>query len=90
MWHSDGSEDHEINIKGLDDQVAEDEDGVCIAEDSFADDDCEEDPFIDDIQFRQLVFTLKLIIVKYFLHACFLIQKVYITVIIKLKQIEYL
>ena len=49
MWHSDGSEDHEINIKGLDDQVAEDEDGVCIAEDSFADDDCEEDPFIDDI-----------------------------------------
>ena len=37
----DGSEDHQINIKGLDDYVVEDE--VC------TDEDCEEDPFIDDI-----------------------------------------
>ena len=43
----DGFEDHEINIKGLDDYVVEDEDEVCTDEDPFADDDCEEDPFID-------------------------------------------
>ena len=43
----DGSEDHEINIKGLDDYVVEDE--VYTDEDPFADDDCEVDPFIDDI-----------------------------------------
>ena len=38
----DGSEDHEINIKGLDDYVVEDE--VYTDEDPFADDDCEVDP----------------------------------------------